>query len=89
MLGAGLVRDPNRAPGGDRGARQGRRFGKAEIGGDRENGVGIEHAILRGDTVGEATESRTDLEGDGWRFEVPPSIGDRLEELGRPPSTQS
>jgi hypothetical protein len=42
-----------------------------------------------GDTVGEATEARSDLEGDGWRFEVPPSIGDRLEELGRPPSTQS
>ena len=40
-----------------------------------------------GDTVGEATESRSELEGDGWRIEVPPSIGDRLEELGRPPST--
>jgi hypothetical protein len=40
-----------------------------------------------GDTVGESTESRADLEGEGWRIEVPPSIGDRLEELGRPPST--
>jgi hypothetical protein len=39
-----------------------------------------------GDPVGELSLSREDLEGSGWRVEVPEEVEQRLQELGRPPS---
>lgn len=39
-----------------------------------------------GDPVGELVLTRTELERSGWRVEVPEQIGERLQELGRPPS---
>jgi hypothetical protein len=39
-----------------------------------------------GDAVGELSLTRAELEGSGWRVEVPEDVEQRLRELGRPPS---
>jgi hypothetical protein len=38
-----------------------------------------------GDPVGEISLTRTDLQTNGWRVEVPESISEHIQELGRPP----
>jgi len=35
---------------------------------------------------GELTVARTDLEADGWELTIPDAVGERLAELGAPPS---
>lgn len=37
-----------------------------------------------GDTVGELSVTRGELERTGWRVEVPEEVSERLRELGRP-----
>lgn len=39
-----------------------------------------------GEPVGETSMSRAELERSGWRVEVPQEVGERLQDLGRPPS---
>lgn len=39
-----------------------------------------------GEPVGEFSVTRNDLEGTGWRVDVPREVGERLQELGRPPT---
>ena len=39
-----------------------------------------------GDPVGELSVTRGELERSGWRVGVPEQIGERLQQLGRPPS---
>jgi hypothetical protein len=41
------------------------------------------------DSVGELSVTREELERSGWRVEVPEQIGERLQELERPPSEGS
>jgi hypothetical protein len=41
-----------------------------------------------GDPVGELSFTRTELERNGWRVEVPAEVEDRLEQLGRPTSEE-
>jgi hypothetical protein len=41
-----------------------------------------------GDSVGELRLTRGELEGSGWRVEIPPEVGQRLQELGRPTSEE-
>jgi hypothetical protein len=36
-----------------------------------------------GDAVGELSLGRAELEGSGWRFEVPAQVEERLQQLGR------
>ena len=38
-----------------------------------------------GDPVGELSLPRAELEGVGWRVEVPEKVEERLQQLGRPP----
>lgn len=40
-----------------------------------------------GDPVGELFLTKGDLVGDDWRVEVPEEVEERLQQLGRPPST--
>jgi hypothetical protein len=39
-----------------------------------------------GEPIGELSLSRSELERDGWRVEVPQDVAERLTNLGRPPS---
>ena len=39
-----------------------------------------------GDPVGELSTTRAELEGAGWRVEVPGEVEERLQQLQRPPS---
>jgi hypothetical protein len=39
-----------------------------------------------GDSLAERSLGRAELERNGWRVDVPPEVGERLRELGRPPS---
>jgi hypothetical protein len=41
-----------------------------------------------GDPVGELSFTRTELERNGWRVEVPAEVEDRLQQLGRPTSEE-
>jgi hypothetical protein len=41
-----------------------------------------------GDPVGELSFTRTDLERNGWRVEVPAEVEERLQQLGRPTSEE-
>lgn len=41
-----------------------------------------------GDPVGELSLTRAELERSGWRVEVPNEVAERLQELGRPPSSE-
>jgi hypothetical protein len=41
-----------------------------------------------GDPIEELRLTRAELEGSGWRVEVPPEVGERLQELGRPTSEE-
>ena len=41
-----------------------------------------------GDSIDELRLTREELEGSGWRVEIPPEVGQRLQELGRPTSEE-
>jgi hypothetical protein len=41
--------------------------------------------LHEGDRVGEISVARSELEGDGWRVEIPAEIGEQLSDLGTPP----
>jgi hypothetical protein len=41
-----------------------------------------------GDSVGKVRLTRGELEGSGWRVEIPPEVGQHLQELGRPTSEE-
>lgn len=41
-----------------------------------------------GDPIGELSLTRAELERSGWRVEVPDEVAERLQELGRRPSTE-
>jgi hypothetical protein len=41
-----------------------------------------------GEPVTELTMTRTELERNGWRVDVPAEVEERLEELGRPPAEE-
>jgi hypothetical protein len=41
-----------------------------------------------GDPVGELSFTRTELERNGWRVEVPAEVEERLQQLGRPASEE-
>jgi hypothetical protein len=48
--------------------------------------VWIFRFVHLGDPVGELSLTRAELERGGWRVEVPEEVGQRLEQLERPPS---
>ena len=41
-----------------------------------------------GTSAGELAVSRSDLQGAGWRVEIPPGVGERLRSEGFPPSAR-
>jgi hypothetical protein len=41
-----------------------------------------------GDPIRELSLTRAELERNGWRLEVPDEVEERLQELGRPSSTE-
>jgi hypothetical protein len=49
-----------------------------------QGAVWIFRFIHHGDPIDEIRLTRSALERDGWRVEIPSEVGERLQELGRP-----